>query len=123
MQSFQGLFLCLPLADVRWLPIGPDWPEPTSDPKEKVGEATWSSTRWERGRVGPGFRVAERQRSTMWGGGCLYNPQVELVSLLSAFRRPWRQAGPLAVLGIWNARKAKGNRRLVGRQAGQEQKT
>ena len=55
---------------------------------------------------------------TMWDGEGVYYPQVELVSLLSAFRRPWRQAGPLAVLGIWNARKTKGKGWLVGRWVG-----
>ena len=45
--------------------------------------------------------------ATMWDGGCLYYPQVELVSPWFAFRWPWRQVGPLAVLGIRNARKAK----------------
>jgi hypothetical protein len=56
----------------------------------------------------------------MWGSGCLCHTQVELVSLLSALRRPWRQAGLLAFEVIWNARKTKGKGRPAGRRAGLE---
>ena len=78
-EIFQEPFLCLPLAvGARWLPTRPDRPEPTSDPKEKVGGAALvvhsmgkRKREWSRGSV---------WWRTMWDGGCLYYPQVELVS-------------------------------------------
>ena len=56
----------------------------------------------------------------MWDGGCLYYPQVELVSPVCLPSALATELGPLAVLGVWNARKAKGKGRLVGRRAGPE---
>ena len=120
MKSYEP-FLCLPLAaGARWLPTRPDSARAHERPQGKG----------RRGGFGPVLCGEEEEKNgvvvlhggtvMMWDGGCPYYPQVELVSPWSAFRWPWRQAGPLAVQGVRNARKAKGKGRLVGHRAGLE---
>ena len=68
-------------------------------------------------RVEQGFRVVENYvgwRMSILPPGGVGEPLVCLPSALAT------ELAPLAVLGIWNARKAKGKGRLVGRRAGLE---
>ena len=101
----------------------PDWPEPTSDPKEEGRRGNFGrplcGKEEERGKVERRFRVVENYvgwRMSMSPPGGVSEL---FVCLPSALATGW----PLAVLGIWNARKAKGEGWLAGHRDGQEWRT
>ena len=87
-------FLCLPLAvDARWLPTRLDRPEPTSDPKEKVGGATFvvhsmgKRKRWSRGSVW--WRTMWEWRMSILPPSGVSEPLVGLPSALATGLARW----------------------------------